>query len=169
MLWHFYLRKGAAYVPTVAQTEAGFYMDIEPVEVVPLSNMEALQRAVKQAISRGNPRVSTPSRATFPKPVVLSHAKVKSWSTFEESASCWQIVEKDGSYQMGPMRTSSTRGLGRGPKQHTIHSTWDPTRRGCSASRHSSPAVVRINKFRARTKGERQRGKRGKGGKGQTH
>jgi len=100
MLWNLYLRNGMAYVPTVAQTEAGFFIDVEPVEAVPASDAEALQRAVKQAINRGNPKIPTPTRATFPKPAVLKYAKVKSWSAFERDSINWTIVEKEGCYQI---------------------------------------------------------------------
>jgi hypothetical protein len=100
MLWNIYLRKGTAYVPTVAQTEAGFFLDTDPVEVVPAVDTEALRNAVKKAIGRGNPKVATPTRAAFPKPVVLKYAKVKSWSTFEKGCSNWTIVENDGLYRI---------------------------------------------------------------------
>jgi hypothetical protein len=107
MLWHVYLRKGTAYVPTVAQTEAGFYTDIEPVAVVPVTDSAALENAVKVAMSKGNPVVPTPTRAAFPKPVVLQYAKVKSWSAFEKDALNWTVVEKAGSYQIEPGRKRS--------------------------------------------------------------
>jgi hypothetical protein len=101
MLWHLYLRKGTAYVPTVAQTEAGFYTDIEPV---PATDSGALKNALKVAIGKGNPIVPTPIRAAFPKPVVLEYAKLKSWSAFEKDALNWTIVEKAGSYEIQPGR-----------------------------------------------------------------
>jgi hypothetical protein len=104
MLWQLYLRKGTAYVPTVAQTEAGFYMDIEPVAVVPVTDSWALENAVKVAMGKGNPIVPTPTRAAFPKPVVLVYAKVNSWSAFEKDAMNWTIVEKAGGYEIKPGR-----------------------------------------------------------------
>lgn len=52
MLWNIYLRDGTAFIPTVAQTDAGFFPDIDPVEVVSASDTEALQHAVKLAIVR---------------------------------------------------------------------------------------------------------------------
>jgi hypothetical protein len=75
MLWHLYLRKGTAYIPTVSlPAGAGYYLDIDPVEVVPAADSEALRHAVKQAIGRGNPRVPTPPRDAAP--VVLKYAKL---------------------------------------------------------------------------------------------
>ncbi len=102
MLWHLYLRNGRAYLPSVGQTEAGFYLDIEPVEVALATDAEALQRAIKEVMSRGSQRRLAPP---FPKPVVLKHAKVKSWSAFEKGALNWTIVEKSGDYQIKRGRT----------------------------------------------------------------
>jgi hypothetical protein len=100
MVWHIYLRNRTAFIPTVAQTDAGFFLDVDPVDVVSASDTEALQHAVKQAIGRGNPKVPTPTRAAFPKPVVLKYAKVKSWPAFERDCLYWTTVEKDGVYHV---------------------------------------------------------------------
>jgi hypothetical protein len=110
MLWHIYLRNRTAFIPTVAQTDAGFFLDVEPVEVVSATDTEALRHAVKQAIGRGNPKVPTPTRAAFPKPVVLKYAKVKSWSAFEKGCLNWTVVEKDGVYHVKPGRKRPDRG-----------------------------------------------------------
>ena len=110
MLWNVYLRYGVAYVPTVAQTDAGFFLDVDPVAVVSATDTEALQHAIKQAIGRGNPKVATPTRAAFPKPVLLKYAKVKSWSAFEKGCLNWTIVEEDGVYQVKPGRKWPDRG-----------------------------------------------------------
>jgi hypothetical protein len=103
-LWHIYVRQGIAYVPTVAKAEAGFYLDIEPVAAVPATDVDAVQAAVRQAIGTGNPRVPTPTRAAFPKPVVLKHARVKSWSAFEKGASQWTISREGDRYQIQAYR-----------------------------------------------------------------
>jgi hypothetical protein len=102
MLWNVYLRQGVAYIPTVAQTDAGFFLDVDPVAVVSATDTEALQHAIKQAIGRGNPKVPAPTRAAFPKPVLLGYAKVKSWSAFEKGCLSWTIVEKNGVYCVKP-------------------------------------------------------------------
>ncbi|WP_271607201.1 hypothetical protein [Bradyrhizobium sp. CCBAU 11434] len=110
MAWHIYLRDRTAFIPTVAQTDAGFYLDVDPVEVVSAIDTEVLQRAVKQAIGRGNPKIPTPTRATFPKPVVLKYAKVKSWPAFQRSCLYWTIEEKNGLYHVIQGRKRSDRG-----------------------------------------------------------
>jgi hypothetical protein len=100
MLWQIYLKNGTAYVPTVAETEAGFYVDVDPVKVIPALDSEALQRAIKETIARGNPRIPTPRPAAFLKSAVLKYANVNSWSEFEKDASCWKIVENGGKYRI---------------------------------------------------------------------
>ena len=98
MLWHIYFRKGTVFIPTVAKTDAGFFMDIDPVAVVEGVNHQTVAEAIKAVISKGNPTVATPTRATFPKPVILKYANVKSWATFEKGAFCWTIKKKDHSH-----------------------------------------------------------------------
>jgi hypothetical protein len=117
MLWNIYLRKGMAFVPTVAQTEAGYYLNINPVEVIPAIDADGLRRAVEQVIGRGNPRVPTPTRAAFPKPVMLEYAKVKSWAAFEKDCINWNIVEKDGCYKITRGRKRPDRGWEDDPTQ----------------------------------------------------
>jgi hypothetical protein len=109
-LWNLYLRNGMVYVPTVAQVEAGPRLDIDPVEVVSITDTETLQRAIKEAMSKGNPVVPALTRANFPKPVVLKYAKAKSWSAFEKETLNWTIVEKSGNYQIKPGRRRPERG-----------------------------------------------------------
>jgi hypothetical protein len=117
MLWHVYVRQGIAYVPTVAQAEAGFYIGIEPVVAVPATDVDAVQAAVRQAIGKGNPRIPTPSRAAFPQPVVLKHARVKSWSAFEKGASLLTISRKDERYKIQAGRKRHDAGWEPDPSQ----------------------------------------------------
>lgn len=83
-----YVRDGVAFLPTVARTTAGFWMDVEPVEVVPFAAAETagLCAALARVIDRGNPTVPTPTRATFPPWVVLRHAGVASARAFGRTA-----------------------------------------------------------------------------------
>lgn len=97
MLCHIYLRKGTVYVPTVAKTEAGFFVDVEPVAVIEGSDRARIADAIKKTIIKGNPTIETPTRLTFPKPVVLSYANVKSWATFEKSSLCWKASKRKAS------------------------------------------------------------------------
>jgi hypothetical protein len=72
-------------------------MNIEPVEVAPVSDSHAFAKAIMQTIARGHPRIPTPTRATgFPKPVIPKYAKLKSLRAFEQGASCWDFEEREG-------------------------------------------------------------------------
>jgi hypothetical protein len=116
-MWQIYLRKDIAYVPTVAQTEAGYYLDIEPVAAVPAADSAAFTGALKQVMIRGNPKIPTPTRATFPKPVVLKHANVRTWADFERTASHWTITHRDNSYKIAGSRRRPDMGWEEDPSQ----------------------------------------------------
>src|SRR5215469_14412172 len=111
MLWHLYLRRNTVYIPTVAKTEAGYHMGVDPVSTVSVSDFDALQAAIVKVINRGNPSVPTPTRATFPQPVVLKHAGLKSWATFEKDATYCKITEKDSRYRIVQGRRRADRGF----------------------------------------------------------
>ncbi len=110
MLWHIYLRKGQVFVPTVSKTDAGFFMDTNPVAVHAANDLNGIIGAIETTISRGNPVVPAPCRGSFPAPIVLEHAKVKSWATFEKAAVCWKVRLKEVAYQLCPMRKNPAGG-----------------------------------------------------------
>jgi hypothetical protein len=105
MLYHSYLKSGIVYVPIVAKTEAGFYMNREPVSVVAATNTEGLRYALRDAMEKGNPTIPTPARNAFPRPVLLKYSGAKTWSAFARGASQWSIEEKEGTYQIVGYRT----------------------------------------------------------------
>ena len=109
--WLLILRKGQAFVPTMARTEAGFYMGVEPVEVVEARNHAAVEQAMVRAVSRGNPSVPTPTRANFPESSLLKHAKVRSLSSFEKSAKSWKLSKRDNAYFIVPYRPRKDQGV----------------------------------------------------------
>jgi hypothetical protein len=71
---------------------------------VPVADAVALTAAIKETMARGNPIIPTPKRDSWPEPVVLKYAKVKSWSAFEKEALNWEVVEEAGIYQINPGR-----------------------------------------------------------------
>jgi hypothetical protein len=96
-----YIRNRTAYVPTAAKTHAGYYLDIEPVEVTTISDEEGFIAAIRRTIDRGHPIVPAPTRATgFPKPVILRYAKLQSLTAFEKDASYWQLHKQDNQYRI---------------------------------------------------------------------
>jgi hypothetical protein len=107
------LKDGVVYLPTVAKTEAGFYIDREPVAVVPVMETGALRHALQEVTRRGNPIIPTPKRNAFPPPVLPKYAGVKSWSKFMQGASDWKIVEHNRSYRIVPYRKDPKGGPSR--------------------------------------------------------
>lgn len=89
--FHFYVRNGKAIIPTVAMTEEGFYLDIEPVSVVNLSDKQLLREKLLSAIESENRQIPTPERAEEPGSVVLEKVSVKRWDVFERQSVLFTI------------------------------------------------------------------------------
>ncbi len=103
----FYLRRGTAYVPTMARTEAGYWLGVEPVDVEKVADAGALKGVLLRAINRGNPIVPTPTREHFPPDVMRRHCGMKSFSAFERTAQLWSISKNADSYVIRPWRRSA--------------------------------------------------------------
>ena len=100
MFFHLYLRNGKAFVSTTGLVPSGPYRDMEPVAVAQVSNQDALRRALRDAISRGNPPAPQYPHDGHPQPVVVKYAGVKSWSAFARGTMTWGIDQRDGKYQI---------------------------------------------------------------------
>jgi hypothetical protein len=100
MYYHVYLRKGTVYLPTMAKTEAGFYMNVEPVAVMSVTNTERLRNAFRDVMARGNAVIATPKRNAFPPSLLPKYAGVKTEREFMHSAAHWAAEEKNGNYQI---------------------------------------------------------------------
>jgi hypothetical protein len=110
-LWLVFLLKGQVLVPTMAKTKAGFYMGIEPVEVVAPPDQTALEQAIIRVVKRGNPSVPTPpGGANFPKSPLLKYAKMKSISSFDKLAKSWKLSKREGAYLIIPYRARNDSG-----------------------------------------------------------
>jgi hypothetical protein len=115
-----YLRKGILLVPTTGRVEGEIILrDIEPVEVVPISNTEAVRQALRATIARGNPAIPNFPPGKHPPPVVLKYAGVKTWSAFARDARSWTIGEKYGTYYISGYRKHA-KGYGVEDPEQTI-------------------------------------------------
>lgn len=76
-------QSGRVFVPTLAKTDAGFWLEVDPVEQAPTSDVSSIAAALLGCTSRGNPAVQTPPRSAFPDWVVLKHANKKKQRDFE--------------------------------------------------------------------------------------
>jgi hypothetical protein len=117
MLLDFAVLWDSVYVPTVVKTEAGFYQTIEPVVVVKLSDSQGLKDVLKTMLLKGNPIIPTPKpagRATSP---ILKYSPIKSLSKFDKEAAHWQIYERGGVYEFGPLKRRADRGWEEDPER----------------------------------------------------
>jgi hypothetical protein len=100
MLFHSYLKDGVVYIPTVALLTSGAYVDVDPVAVESVADVDGLRRSLLETLSRKNAVISPPSKGKWPPPVLLKYAAVKSWSAFARGASMWGIEAENGSYRI---------------------------------------------------------------------
>ena len=103
-MWLLTIRKSQAFVPTMARTQAGFYMGIDPVEVLDVSDRKAIEKAVVRVVTQGNPTVPTPTRDSFPEDPLLKAAKVGTLAAFEKSAQTWKLSKNYRGYSISPYR-----------------------------------------------------------------
>lgn len=87
-----WIKQGKAYLPTQAQTEAGYYLGIEPIYIANLTK-EDMTIAIEKVLATGHPRVSTITREEFRhrKDPLLAITKSKSWKDFENDAIAFTI------------------------------------------------------------------------------
>ncbi len=79
---------------------------VEPVSVTPVSNTEALRRALHDAFARGNPTVPYLLRAQHPPSVMPKYTGVKDWNAFVRSTVTWSIDETNGAYTINRKKKS---------------------------------------------------------------
>ena len=109
--WLVFLFREQILIPTMAKTKAGYYMGIEPEEVVDSRNEQAIEEAIIRIVKRGNPSVPTPPGGSkFPKSPLLKYAKMKSISSFDKIAKSWKFAKRDGAFLIVPYRPRIDRG-----------------------------------------------------------
>jgi hypothetical protein len=108
--WQLIVRKGQVLIPTMARTEAGFYLAVEPIVVVDSRNFDAVAAAFLDAIHRGNPIVPTPSRDNYPPSLLLKYSNAKSLPAFEKSAQRWKLGRYSAEYAVVPYRPGRNGG-----------------------------------------------------------
>jgi hypothetical protein len=94
-------RTGAVLVPTRAKTEAGYWLDVEPVDRASVDNLTSIVRALRRAMEQKEVIIPTPTRSAFPKPVVLGYSKARSWADFEKRHTQFSIAQTtEGQYKI---------------------------------------------------------------------
>jgi len=95
------IRKGKAYIPTLARTELGVYITVDPVYTVDL-NIGNLTQIIEKVLKTGNPRIPHPTReelSHLPDPV-LKAAKVSSWKKLAEGGATYSISQQDEGFDL---------------------------------------------------------------------
>ncbi len=87
------MRNRQALIPTVAQTEEGFYIDSGPVTVVELGDFSSFECALLAALGQDNPRIPTPAPADEPSSVILEKVGLKRWEAFERQAVLFTVFK----------------------------------------------------------------------------
>ncbi len=93
-------------VPHKAQTEAGFYLEVEPVEVGSLEDTETVKDILERARKRPWNRIPTPPRSGSSVRDVpsMKASNARSYSDFVRSVLHWHIEQlNDASYQIQRM------------------------------------------------------------------
>lgn len=83
--------KDRVLIPTMSRTTQGYSLAIDPVAVHDVSDDDGIVRSVLFAIALKTPIVPTPSRAAWPKSVLLAPAGVKSDAALEKSGATWTL------------------------------------------------------------------------------
>ena len=121
MVLTIYLHKNAVYIPIMVETEAGFYLDREPVETAEIGDTEKLQWVLRKVLTRGNPKIPTPPRELLSGGrFIQKYAGMKSWRSFENQAKIWGVSEKDGNYKIVQKRKRLDRGWEDDPATVTL-------------------------------------------------
>jgi hypothetical protein len=100
MLYHCYLKKGFIYIPTVVNQGTAVYMDVEPVTVASIADVERLRCTLRDTIPERNDFLAPSVEDAHRPAVVLKYTGDRSWAAFTRTASYWSIYEKGGNYQI---------------------------------------------------------------------
>ncbi len=116
-----YQFRGQILIPTLARTEAGLLLSLDPVETMSACDFEALQQSLKRVLARGNPCTShPPGGKAFPRDPVLKHAGIKSWNVFQQDAQLWTIGVTEQNFEIIPNRPREDRGFEEDPGRKEI-------------------------------------------------
>lgn len=78
-------------IPTVCETEAGFYVEEKPVKVFSVKDIEKWSNCAYECLVKGNRVVKTPDQSEDPGSAVLEQLKIDKWSTFEKDSVMFTI------------------------------------------------------------------------------
>ena len=101
---------GKILIPLWYKTEAGFFVEREPIDVVDLEDQQHSLEALVQKVRMGNPSTINPPRNRNSRPVILSYAGVKTLSEFEAIAQPWSMFDDEANYFLVPWKKRVDKG-----------------------------------------------------------
>ena len=83
---YLYGPKKKVLVPTVAETEAGFFVEVDPLNIYEHHDVDGWTKGVAKAMRSGPVSVPTPDGAIEPGSQILDALHLNSWGEFEKEA-----------------------------------------------------------------------------------
>lgn len=73
-------------LPTMAETEAGFFVETAPLKVFDTAQVEKWKKHLREMLSRSMQVIPTPGEDQGPGSLILEKLQLDSWSEFEKTA-----------------------------------------------------------------------------------
>jgi hypothetical protein len=97
MLFRVYVYDEKVVIPTVAQTDDGFYVDTLPVEQFNVNDREEWKGRVYKMLAQGNTFIPTPEASDSGGSIILEALHIQKWASFEKRAVMYTL-HKSGPY-----------------------------------------------------------------------
>jgi hypothetical protein len=110
---------GLVLIPTLAKTEAGFWLEVDPVEVAKSADDSSIAEAIQRCLSRGNASVPTPGHE-FPRWVLLKIANKKRVGDIAREYKLFSIEGGEGSEFLIRRHPVSQDGRGYVPERNAM-------------------------------------------------
>jgi hypothetical protein len=78
-------------IPSVAETEEGFFVERAPVEIFAVEDLGRWKALAYQYLSRGNDLIATPESGASPGSCILEKLNLLKWADFEKNAVMYTI------------------------------------------------------------------------------
>ncbi len=78
-------------IPQLAETEEGFFVEIEPITIFDVRDVNKWKALMYTYLSEGNKLIPTPEQAGSPGSAILEHLGLKKWDDFERKSVLYTI------------------------------------------------------------------------------
>ena len=78
-------------VPKMAETDAGFFVDVEPLSIFECHDIFHWKKHIREALVKGMALVETPDSAQEPGSAILEKLELNSWGEFEKHSTLFTI------------------------------------------------------------------------------